>query len=140
MRKRVIAVILSLMLAAPIAGVGLAHANTTRVSYSFSFGAQPNLEHTSVRQKDSYSSVYMKVTQLPTNKSYIAGIWGRTSLSDTTDRATNPSTPAYYFSGVDTWYNMTNYVKESGFPCVVVRAAQNASFSFNASGQWSADI
>jgi hypothetical protein len=139
MRKKIIAVVLSFMLAIPVVGVGFAYANATKVGFSFSFGAQANLEHTPARQKDSYSSAYMVVNSIPANKSYVASVWGRTSTNGS-DLATSPSGASYYFTGAGTWYNMVNYVKESGYPIAVVRAAQNATYSFSASGQWGADI
>jgi hypothetical protein len=127
------------MLVIPAAGVGFAYANTTPAPFTFTFGAQPNLEHTTARQKDSTSSAYMIVNSIPTNKSYVASVWARTTSSGS-DIATSPAGTSYYFTGTGTWYNMTNYVKENGYPIAVIRAAQNATYSFSASGTWKADI
>jgi hypothetical protein len=138
MKKRIVAVILSFMLVIPAAGIGFAYADTTQVSFSFSFGAQPNLEHTSVRAKANTSQMYMNATSIPAGKSYVAGTWGRNSLTDTTDRATNPATSAFYFSPSAKSQYMTNYVKQS-YNYGVIRAAQNGTYSFNASGKWSVD-
>jgi hypothetical protein len=136
MKKRMVGLALCLALAFSMMGSAFAYAgNSGDTSFSFSFTGS-NLQQTATRAKDDYTSSWMQVTSITSGKSYVASVQARSSASSTTNISVG--SPSYtFYSGTATY--MTNYVKESGYNYAGIRAAQNSTGSFSASGWWSPD-